>query len=107
MAFLLGTDQAALPVTSLGINDSATRGNEGKATRWPQIRLISTVGVVFAGQSCGKEAAMRQLTRVVAGLAIAAWSFGTHPISVQAQSPPPPSLPQSSSDIAEQKLDKG
>jgi Domain of unknown function (DUF4168) len=51
---------------------------------------------------------MRQTTRVVAGLAISvAWSFGTHGISVQAQSPSPPSLPQSSSDVAEQKLDKG
>src|SRR5262245_28363693 len=51
---------------------------------------------------------MRQLTRIVAGLAISvAWSFGTHPISVRAQSPSPPSLPQSSSEIPEQKLDKG
>ena len=51
---------------------------------------------------------MQQLTRVIAGLAISvASSFVTHGISALAQSPSPPSLAQSSSDITEQKLDSG
>ncbi len=49
---------------------------------------------------------MRQLTCVVAGLAICvASSFVTHGTRAQTQSPSPPSLPQFSSDITEQKLD--